>query len=173
MLGTERLILRLPAPADLAAFFAIFGDPRTNAHNPNGPCTDIAAASNMLAVRTAHWRRYGFGQWAIVARERPGVVIGFGGLAWRNYGGVERLNLGYRFAVEAWGRGYATELGVAALRHAAEDLRESPVYALVRPSNLASIRVLEKIGMQRAGDLDDVPGHARSLVFVAPSAPAD
>lgn len=165
--GTDRLILRAPISADLAAFFAIFGDPRTNAHNPAGPCADIAVASNMLAVRVAHWRRYGFGQWTVVARERPGTVIGFGGVAWRDYAGVERLNLGYRFAADAWGRGYATELGHAALRYTFDELRLPDVYAMVRPSNLASIRVLEKLGMRRAGDLDDVPGRARSLVFVA------
>lgn len=163
--GTERLILRAPTTYDLAAFFAIFGDPRTNAYNPSGPCADIAVASNMLAVRTAHWRRYGFGQWAIAARERPDAVIGFGGLAWRDYGGIERLNLGYRFAPHAWGHGYATELGVASLAHAFGHLREPAVYALVRPANVASVRVLEKIGMRRTGDLDDVPGHARSLVY--------
>lgn len=165
--GTERLILRRPISEDISAFFAIFGDPATNAHNPGGPCADIAVAANMLAMRIAHWRRYGFGQWTIALRERPGVVAGFGGLAWRDYGGIERLNLGYRFGTSAWGRGYATELGRASLAHAFGTLGEPAVYALVRPSNTASVRVLEKIGMRRAGDLDDVPGHARSLVFVA------
>ncbi|HJU40090.1 MAG TPA: GNAT family N-acetyltransferase [Tahibacter sp.] len=165
--GTGRLILRRPVSGDLAAFFAIFGDPATNAHNPSGPCADIAVASQMLGMRIAHWPRYGFGQWAIATRERPDAVIGFGGLAWRDYGGIERLNLGYRFATAAWGRGYATELGAASLAHAFGTLREPAVYALVRPSNIASIRVLEKIGMRRAGDLDDVPGHAHSLVYVA------
>ena len=165
--GTERLVVRPPVSDDLAAFFAIFGDPRTNAHNPAGPCADIVVASQMLAVRVAHWRRHGFGQWAVATRERPDAVIGFGGLAWRDYAGIERLNLGYRFAVGAWGRGYATEFGAACLRHAFDTLREPAVYAVVRPSNVASVRVLEKIGMQRAGELDDVPGYPRSFVYRA------
>lgn len=169
MNGTERLVLRPPVPGDVAAFFAIFGDPRTNAHNPAGPCADIVVANQMLTVRIAHWRRHGFGQWTISSRERPEVAIGFGGLAWRDYAGIERLNLGYRFGVDAWGRGYATEFGVVALRYAFETLREPAVYAVVRPSNVASVRVLEKIGMQRAGDLDDVPGYPRSYVYRAAS----
>lgn len=165
--GTDRLILRALVPYDLAAFFAIFGDPRTNAYNPHGPCPDIAVASNMVAVRIAHWRRYGFGQWTVVARDAPADVIGFGGVAWRDYAGVERLNLGYRFSADVWGRGYATELGKAALRHAFDELRLPDVHAMVRPANLASIRVLEKLGMQRAGNFNDVPGHVHSLVYVA------
>jgi RimJ/RimL family protein N-acetyltransferase len=39
------------------------------------------------------------------------------------------------------------------------------IYAVVRPLHYASIRVLEKVGMQRIGTLDDVPGQAASLVY--------
>jgi [ribosomal protein S5]-alanine N-acetyltransferase len=151
--------------ADARRMFEIFGDPRTNVHNPLGPYPDIDTARSLLAARIAHWQQHGFGQWAIAVRDAPETLIGFGGVAYRQYLDKERLNLGYRFAVESWGRGYATELGAAALRHAFEDLAKPEVFALVRPGNLASARVLEKLGMQRSGDLDDVPGEAQSLVY--------
>lgn len=167
--ATERLALRPLTLADAPRFFEIFGDPRTNVHNPVGPCTDLRAATSMLAARAGHWARHGFGQWAIALRERPDALIGFGGVAWRDYDGTDRLNLGYRFAADAWGRGYATELGTAALHYAFADLGQPAVHAIVRPTNLASVRVLEKLGMRRDGDLDDVPGQARSLVYVATS----
>ncbi|WP_164450304.1 GNAT family N-acetyltransferase, partial [Pseudomonas viridiflava] len=60
---------------------------------------------------------------------------------------------------------YAT--GKAGLVHAFETLRLPDVYGLVRPDHAASIKVLEKIGMQRIGIQDDVPGKAPSLVFKA------
>ena len=162
---TDRLLLRPPIEADAQRLFEIFGDPRTNVHNPLGPYPDIDTARALLAARIAHWQQYGFGQWAIAVRDAPDTVIGFGGVAYRQYLDEERLNLGYRFAAESWGQGYATELGAAALRLAFEDLAKPEVFALVRPDNLASTRVLEKLGMQRSGDLDDVPGQARSLVY--------
>ena len=162
---TNRLLLRPPTETDAQRMFEIFGDPRTNVHNPLGPYPDIDTARSLLATRIAHWQQYGFGQWAIAVRDAPDTVIGYGGVAYRLYLDEERLNLGYRFAAESWGQGYATELGAAALKLAFEGLIKPEVFALVRPANLASVRVLEKLGMQRSGDLDDVPGEARSLVY--------
>lgn len=166
MSGSDsRLLLRRPAPDDAAALFAIYGDPRTHLHNPAGPYRDLETARAALTSWIDHWNDHGFGSWAIALPEAPETVIGFGGIRNRFYGEVERLNLGYRFAVEAWGRGYATELGRAALALAFETLGRDEVVALVRPGHAASIRVLEKLGMAKAGELDDFPGQAMSLVY--------
>jgi ribosomal-protein-alanine N-acetyltransferase len=159
------LLLRPPVPDDAAPLFAIYGDPRTNRHNPAGPYRDRETAEMSIASWINHWNDHGFGSWAIALPETPETVIGFGGIRNRLYGDVERLNLGYRFAVEAWGRGYATDLGRAALTLAFDNLGRDEVMGLVRPDNLASIRVLEKLGMTRDGELDDFPGLAKSLVY--------
>ena len=163
--SNSRLRLRRPASDDADILFAIYGDPRTNQTNPAGPFPDLEKAEAVLASWMAHWAEHGFGVWAIVRAEAPDQVIGFGGLSLRLYGEVEKLNLGYRFAVEAWGQGYATELGRAALDHAFKALRRDEVFGLVRPANTASIHVLEKLGMTRVGELDDVPGEAKSFVY--------
>ena len=163
--SVSRLVLRRPQASDTARLFAIFGDPRTNQFNPSGPYVDISVAEESLAAWAEHWDRHGFGQWAVSTVAAPDEVIGFGGLAWKLYDETERLNLGYRFAHEAWGHGYATELGRLALGHAFGALNGDEVFGLVRPANTASIHVLEKLGMNRFGDLDDVPGEARSLVY--------
>ena len=52
-----------------------------------------------------------------------------------------------------------------ALALAFDTLSLPEVFGLVRPDHAASIRVLEKLGMQRFGLLDDVPGQAPSLVL--------
>ena len=67
--------------------------------------------------------------------------------------------------MQAWGQGYATEVGCDALVLAFETLGLPEVFGLVRPDHAASIRVLEKLGMQPFGVLDDVPGQAPSLVL--------
>jgi len=164
---TSRLILRPPHSDDLASVFAIHSDPATNQYNPAGPMTDISQAASVLGDWLRHWEEKGFGQWAIASRDDPQNIIGFGGLSMRMYLEVERLNLGYRFAVVGWGKGYATELSIAALEFGFKELGVEQIYAVVRPAHLASIRVLEKIGMQRVDPLDDVPGQAPSLVYVA------
>lgn len=165
--NTARLILRPPRSEDLASLFAIYGDPATHSFNPSGPLTDIDKAQALLDTWLKHWREKGYGQWAIAARDTPDQIIGFGGLDARHYLDVERLNLGYRFAVSAWGQGYATELSRAALEYGFAELAVPEIFAVVRPNHVASIKVLEKAGMQRMGSLDDVPGQAPSWVYRA------
>lgn len=162
---TDRLTLRPPTGDDLASIFAIYGDPRTNQFNPAGPLVDMRQAQLLLQSWQLHWQEQGYGQWAVAVRDMPGKLIGFGGIDTRQYLDVPRLNLGYRLGVPAWGQGYATELGRAALTFAFAELALPMVYAVVRPQHRASINVLEKIGMQRAEILDDVPGEPPSLVF--------
>jgi RimJ/RimL family protein N-acetyltransferase len=162
---TARLILRAPTLDDLSSLFSIYGDPATHQFNPFGPLKSVKQARSVLDGWLAHWALKGYGQWAISTREAPGKVIGFGGIDARMYLDVERLNLGYRFGVQAWGQGYATELGQAALDYGFDELLVPDVFAVVRPQHYASIRVLEKIGMQRIDTLADVPGQAPSLVY--------
>lgn len=163
----ERLTLRKPAPSDGQRLFEIFGDPATNRYNPFGPHQDLEKARSVLAEWIAHWDRHGFGQWAVSESSSPDAIIGFGGLTLKPYGEQMRLNLGYRFAPASWGRGLATEMGGASLDFAFGPLGRDRVDAVVRPTNLPSIRVLEKLGMRLEETLDDVPGEAHSLVYVA------
>ncbi|MBK5418082.1 GNAT family N-acetyltransferase [Pseudomonas sp. TH31] len=164
---TARLILRPPNAEDLTRLFDIYGDPATNQFNPAGPLADTRQAEVLLNGWLNHWNDNGYGQWAISTRKAPDHVLGFGGIALYNYRDVQRLNLGYRLDAAAWGKGYATELGSAALEFAFTDLEAEQVYALVRPAHSASIGVLEKIGMQPFGELDDVTGQPQSLVYKA------
>lgn len=167
MMRTGRLLLRRPIASDVDPLYSIYGDPRTNKYNPFGPYPDRDKAKTVLAGWMEHWHQNGFGQWAISTFDAPSEVIGFGGVAFRKYLHKDVLNLGYRFSVESWGRGYATELGRAALRHAFSDLRVPQVFAIVRPANQPSIRVLDKLGMILVGTLDDVPGDSHSLMYRA------
>ncbi|WP_288378369.1 GNAT family N-acetyltransferase [uncultured Massilia sp.] len=162
---TDRLILRPPEPADLAALFAIYGDPATNTFNPAGPMANIELAASLLDRWLAQWRELGIGPWTIATLDAPGHPIGFGGISMHRYLDHERVNVGYRFATSAWGRGYATELTRASLAFGFEEQGFSEIFALVRPAHAASIRVLEKAGMQQIDTLDDVPGAAPSRVY--------
>ncbi len=161
-LHTARLFLRRPTPADVPAYFAIFGDPATNLFNPHGPLADVAAAEAAIAARVAHWRERGCGSWAVSLRERPAEVIGFAGLSFKPYGGVERMNLGYRFATSAWGRGVATEVARFAVDRGWRVLGLDEIWAMVDERHRASRHVLEKVGMTRVErapfDGDPAPG---------------
>ncbi|MEN4748503.1 GNAT family N-acetyltransferase [Pseudomonas sp. Ps21-P2] len=171
-MSSAHLIYRAPEPDDLARLFAIYSDPQTQLFNPSGPMTHEAQAAAMLQGWIEHWQTHGFGWWAIAHKEAPEHIIGFGGIGFHDFLGVQRVNLGYRFAVESWGQGFATEMGRAALDFGFSSLKLEEVYGYVRPTHAASIRVLEKIGMHRCGELDDVPGQAPSLMFSAVAEPS-
>ena len=51
----------------------------------------------------------------------------------------------------AWGRGYATEAGLAALEYGLTEARLERVVGIAREANAASVRVLQKLGMRSLG----------------------
>ncbi|MDR6463886.1 GNAT family N-acetyltransferase [Chryseobacterium sediminis] len=163
MVVTERLILRKPAKEDFERFFEINHDPETNIHNPSGPMS-FEKAENTFTKMLDHWGTHHFGSWAVAEKESPENIIGFGGLSYKLYGDKEKLNLGYRFASQAWGKGYATEFTKKAIDFGFKENNEE-IFAIVRPTNIASVKVLEKAGMIKIGTLNDVPGQPESLVY--------
>lgn len=163
---TERLILRPPQASDLAAIFAIHGDPETNLYNPSGPMKDRQEAEQYLVTWTRAWREHGFGYWAIATQAEPETIIGFGGITPKIHEDRPFNNLYFRFAPSAWGKGYAQEMGRQALKCAFEVWDLSQVEALVRSINTPSIKALERLGMRRIGLIDDVPPLLPSLHYL-------
>lgn len=161
---TERLLLRAPRPDDLDAVLEIHGDPATNRFNPAGPLRSREEAQRRLSSWIEHWEEHGFGYWAVAEKARPDRVIGFGGIVFKEIAGERLTNLYFRFRPEAWGKGYAGEMAEAARRLGFEILGLREIAATVRPSNAPSIRVLERLGMVRKGEIEDEWG--RSLVYV-------
>lgn len=161
---TARLLLRAPTPDDYAAACTLHCDPQTHRFNPNGP-DSRAGIHGKLQEWIEHWHRHGFGYWAVCERAQPARVLGFGGIMHRPFGARSGLNLYFRFAVDAWGRGYANEMGRAALQLAFEELHQPQVIGLVRADNLPSRRALERLGLTRDGELDDFPGLPPSLLY--------
>jgi RimJ/RimL family protein N-acetyltransferase len=162
---TPRIIARQPTSRDVDTLFRIYGDPRTNEFNPVGPMRSLVDAETTMARWVDHWTENGFGTWAIAWVDRPGEVVGFGGLSYRPFGDEIKVNVGYRLGVEAWGRGLATELATTAIKFGFQALHVQEIFALVRSNHLASRRVLEKAGLTQFGTLDDVPGDAPSIVY--------
>jgi RimJ/RimL family protein N-acetyltransferase len=147
---TARLSLRRPRLMDLDAMFAIHADPETARHSPTGPITPTReAAKDLLLTWLIDWTRHGFGYWTVRLLDTE-QVIGFGGVTFRRlaeFGDEPIANLYYRYQPSAWGNGYATEMAREAVALVRERAPRSRLVALVRPSNVASARVAERVGM--------------------------
>lgn len=77
-------------------------------------------------------------------------LIGFCGLKYLD--DLNAVDVGYRFLPEYWGRGLATEACLASVSFGFEVLKLDRIIGLVLPDNVASIRVLEKVGMRLEGE---------------------
>jgi RimJ/RimL family protein N-acetyltransferase len=127
----------------------------------------------MQAAPFHDYATYGYGRFACVWKA-TGEVIGFSGIKYVPE--IEDNELGYRFLPEYWGRGLATEAGAASIEFARTTLRLGRLVAMVHPDNVASARVVTKLGFSVEKKLrySGLPGididlFARSLATV-PSA---
>jgi RimJ/RimL family protein N-acetyltransferase len=148
-LATERLDLRRFTPSDLEPLLDVFGDPEVMRYvGAERRPLDRRGVASLLASAESQWQRQGFGLLAVVERE-SGRLIGEAGLQPLEEG--PDIETGYTLARAAWGRGYATEAARAVLHWGFAGLRLHRVVAVSDPSNAASLRVLDKLGMTRLG----------------------
>ena len=151
MIETERLILRPWRDTDRDPFFALNSDPAVMEYLPaSDRASSDAAVDKMIATETAHGHCF----WA-VERKADGKFLGFcGPMPAREP--LNEVELGWRLAREAWGRGYATEGARASLSWCWANLDTPTVMAITVPANTRSRHVMEKIGMAyvEGGDFD-------------------
>jgi RimJ/RimL family protein N-acetyltransferase len=145
---TERLRLE---PWDHAAhgpaLALMNADPEVVRYVGGAPAT--RRQSDEMSVRLeGHWDTYGYGLWAAVVKE-SGVPVGFVGLShplwWPAM--VDRVEVGWRLAREAWGFGYATEGAREAVRIGCDELGLEEIVSFVHPENARSLAVTARLGM--------------------------
>lgn len=110
------------------------------------------AASYIERVALASYRAHGFGVYAVELREN-GTTIGMCGLMQKPW--LDAPDLAYAFLAEAEGRGYASEAARAVLDHASCTLGITRIVAVAVPENVASLRVLAKLGFGARGRVHD------------------
>jgi RimJ/RimL family protein N-acetyltransferase len=155
---TRRLVLRVLRTADADDLFAITSDPQTWEHAPSGRHMSTQTTLDWIMRARELWARDGLSFW-LVRLQVTDEVLGVGGVQRQKSG---NWNLHYRFAPRAWGNGFATELGMAALEAAHSHDGDVAVIAWVLPNNVASQRVAERLGMTNQGlHIDPSDGLAR------------
>jgi RimJ/RimL family protein N-acetyltransferase len=150
---TRRLLLRPLEPSDAAALHAYRSLPEVCRWVPFEPMT-LTVIADRLADQ---WSRTGLddeGQHLTlgVVRRDTSELVGDVLLAWRSreHRGGE---IGYVFHPAAAGHGYATEAVHAVVHLAFDDLGLRRVTARIDARNLASVRVVERLGMRREAHL--------------------
>jgi RimJ/RimL family protein N-acetyltransferase len=146
VLNTSRLTMRRWRSSDLEPFAAMNADPEVMRYFP-APL-DRAASDAFVARIESRFDERGYGLWALEV-SATGVFIGFTGLNPMPDGvpGTGGTEVGWRLARSAWGQGYATEAGRAALELAFNSAGLPEVWSLTAEVNAPSIAVMRRLGL--------------------------
>jgi RimJ/RimL family protein N-acetyltransferase len=136
---------------DLEAYARMYADPDVMRFLEQGAPLDHGAAFRSMALHLGHWHLRGYGQWALEERA-TGRFVGRAGL-WQPEG-WPGLEVGWVLSRDAWGLGYATEAGGAAIGYAFDVLQADEIISLIRPENTGSIRVAERLGETYQRDIE-------------------
>lgn len=148
-LATERLLLRRLTTADLDHLCALDSDPAVMRYLNGGLPTPRAEIERSILPRLlSYYARYeGYGYWAAIEKA-SGEFLGWFALHPTDGGDAAEAALGYRLRRSVWGQGYATEGARALIRKGFAALGMQRVTATTYQDNLASRRVMEKVGMR-------------------------
>ena len=105
-------------------------------------------------------------QLGVLTLKGSGTVIGFAGLLESTAIGKQDFEIGFVLGREFWGRGYATEIGVAQIEYGLEQKKCSRLLAFVAPENDASKSALVKIGMQHHSTIETSSRGKRDVYIV-------
>ena len=146
---TERLALRRFTLEDLDLLDRMNSDPEVMQYvggTKTREETQIVLRDRILGYYDEH---PGLGIWATIERS-SGTCIGMHLL--NHIQGETFIQVGYVLFRDYWGRGYATEMSIALLRHGFMELGLQRIVAITNLPNVASQRVLLKSGLHRNGE---------------------
>ena len=161
VLETPRLILSKHTHGDLDDIMTMLGDIRVMRW-VGGRTYPREEVEGRLKVILDYQSRTPYGFFVARCRE-TGAFVGEGGIVPITRTGMDskvfesrgpEIEVGYRFAYDHWGKGYASELARAALQYAFETVGLARVIGVTAPDNSASQAVLMKAGLRYVGESD-------------------
>jgi RimJ/RimL family protein N-acetyltransferase len=156
ILETPRLILRQFTIADAPLILALNSNPEIVKYVHEPTLKTVEQAEKILQDIILPQYKNNLGRWAIHTKSDMNF-IGWCGLKYRPE--LDEIDLGYRLMQKAWGKGFATEAAQHSLDHGFTKLHLKLITGRAHIENIASIKVLEKIGMNFVdeGIVDDCP----------------
>jgi RimJ/RimL family protein N-acetyltransferase len=154
-LRTARLLLRRWRESDHEPFAALNADPKVMEYLPDR--LTRAESNHLIARIEAGFAACGYGLWALEVRA-TGEFVGFTGLAVPSFDAhfTPAVEVGWRLARSTWGKGYATEAGLASIAFWFRDAGLDEIVSFTSAANVRSRAVMKRIGMTHdpADDFD-------------------
>lgn len=171
MITTQRLRLRPWSEDHRDAFARMNADPEVM-FDLGGPI-DRAGSDEKLDRYRAWFEERGFSRWAV--EDSQGRFLGYAGVCHRaraDHPLGPHDEIGWRFAREAWGFGYATEAARAALDDVFAQFQLPEIVSYTAPENQRSRAVMDRLALRRDPSRDFTEHHENGgswsgLVWVA------
>ncbi|PQV55065.1 GNAT family N-acetyltransferase [Paraburkholderia sp. BL21I4N1] len=149
-LETDRLLLLPPTLDDFEALHSMWSDSRVVAQVIDSPLTEEEVWSRLHRI-VGHWALFGYGHW-IVRDKRSGKFVGeLGFFRFKRALTADfdtAHEIGWMFAKDSQGLGYATEAATAALKWLEADSQCKETVCLIAPDNLASLALAKKLAYE-------------------------
>ncbi|MBW4556639.1 MAG: GNAT family N-acetyltransferase [Trichormus sp. ATA11-4-KO1] len=145
-LETPRLILREFRREDFQQLASILADPQVMKFSRTGILSSSETQEKIESFIVSY-AKYGFGKLAVFLKENN-ELIGYCGIAVEQIDQKDEIEIRYRLSPKFWGQNLATEAASATLQYGFERFNFAYILGIVERANIASMRVLEKLGMQ-------------------------
>jgi len=148
VIETERLIMRGFEESDLDNYFELISNENVYKWLGNRKRKSREEAKNLISSFISDFSKNGIGVLAVIEKE-SGKLIGKAGVKYiREFDAIEYL---YALNYQEWNKGYATEIGRNFIRYYRSNVSDNELIAIVYPDNIASKKVLTKIGFELKG----------------------
>ncbi|MEZ5173136.1 MAG: GNAT family N-acetyltransferase [Bacteroidia bacterium] len=144
IIETPRMFMREMNTDDALSFFQLNEDEEVMKYTGDKRFESENASYDFLSKYPAYtYESCGFGRWTCISKN-DNKVLGWSGIRKQDDG---MIDLGYRLHQEFWNQGFGTESAIASLKVAFEIYHLPWIYARANQQNTASIRVMQKVGM--------------------------
>jgi ribosomal-protein-alanine N-acetyltransferase len=151
VIETERFYMRPFMLDDAEQMYLLNLDPEVIRYTGDAAFKSVEEAYTFLQKYNPY-AIDGYGRWTCVLKE-TGEVTGWCGL--RMQADIGMVDLGYRFFKRHWGKGFATETSLASIAYGFNEYKLGIIIARAMKANTASVRVMEKCGMEYWKDDED------------------
>lgn len=145
VLETQRVILREFVTEDADALARVLSDPEAMRYYPMS--FDRKAVEEWIARNQRRYAMDGHGLWAMDLKS-AGDMIGDCGITLQEVDGESLPEIGYHLRRNMWGQGLASEAACTCRDYGFRQLKVDALISLIRPGNVPSRRVAERIGMK-------------------------
>jgi ribosomal-protein-alanine N-acetyltransferase len=143
-LSTKNLLLRPFTLADVQVMHRILNGRDVLRYFPGSQSLTEEQVERSIGRLLDHWQERGYGLWALESRLN-GDLLGRCGLQFIPE--TEEVEVDFILSRDYWGQGLATEAGLASIQFGFNVLKLDSIVGIVHLKNIASQRVLEKLGM--------------------------